>query len=31
MLIEISKDGKDYGGLDAREEIAAILIVVSIE
>jgi hypothetical protein len=30
MLIELSRDGRDYGDLDAREEIAAILIVVSI-
>jgi hypothetical protein len=29
MLIELSRDGKDYGGLDVAEEIAAILIVVS--
>jgi hypothetical protein len=30
MLIELSREGRDFGGLDVREEIAAILIVVSI-
>jgi hypothetical protein len=30
MLIELTREGRDYGDLDAREEIAAILIVVSV-
>jgi hypothetical protein len=30
MLLELSRDGRDCRDLDAREEIAAILIVVSI-